>query len=74
MKATQGGGGIKLAGRFVLPKSCCVSRDRQAGDQYSQGSCGREQAMRELLSEAGFGFANVVTVPTQPNGEVSISF
>jgi outer membrane protein insertion porin family len=71
-------GAIKLAGRFVVPEEQLryFVLVRQ-GDQYSQRLvAATEEALRNRLNEAGFGFAEVATVPTAnpETGEISLTF
>ena len=71
-------GTVKLAGRFVVPEALL----RQfllvrPGDLYSQRLiAASEEALRNRLYEAGFGFAEVATVPNSnpATGEVSLTF
>jgi len=71
-------GAVKLAGRFVVPEE----ELRQylvvkPGEQYSQRLiAASEQALRDRLGVAGFGFADVATVPTAnaETGEISLTF
>jgi outer membrane protein insertion porin family len=71
-------GAIKLAGRFVVPEE--VLRQFllvRPGDQFSQRLiAASEEALRNRLSEAGFGFAEVATVPNAnaDTGEISLTF
>jgi outer membrane protein insertion porin family len=76
--ATWKMGAIKLAGRFVVPEEqlryFVLVRP---GDQYSQRLiAATEEALRNRLSEAGFGFAEVVTVPNAnpATGEIGLTF
>ena len=59
-------GAVKLAGRFVVPEE--ILRQYiviRPGDTYSQRLIAlTEQALRERLDEAGFGFAEVAAVPS----------
>ena len=59
-------GAVKLAGRFVVPEE--ILRQYvlvKPGDMYSQRLiAASEQALRERLNEAGFGFAEVAAVPS----------
>lgn len=59
-------GEVKLAGRFVVPEE--ILRQYlvvRPGDTYSQRLIAlTEQALRERLNEAGFGYAEVVAVPS----------
>ena len=59
-------GAVKLAGRFVVPEE--VLRQYvivRPGDMYSQRLiAATEEALRNRLSEAGFGFADVAAVPS----------
>ncbi len=71
-------GAIKLAGRFVVPEEqlryFVLVRP---GDQYSQRLiAATEEALRNRLNEAGFGFAEVATVPAAnpATGEISLTF
>ena len=71
-------GAIKLAGRFVVPEE--VLRQYvivKQGGLYSQRLiAASEQALRDRLSEAGFGFADVASVPSADpaTGEISLTF
>jgi outer membrane protein insertion porin family len=71
-------GAVKLAGRFVVPEE--VLRQYvivRAGDEYSQRLiAATEEALRNRLNEAGFGFAEVATVPNAnpETGEISLTF
>ncbi|HEU4778440.1 MAG TPA: outer membrane protein assembly factor BamA [Steroidobacteraceae bacterium] len=71
-------GAIKLAGRFVVPED--VLRQFvivRPGDQYSQRLiAATEEALRNRLGEAGFGFAEVATVPNAnpDTGEIALTF
>ncbi|HYJ41423.1 MAG TPA: outer membrane protein assembly factor BamA [Steroidobacteraceae bacterium] len=71
-------GAVKLAGRFVVPEE--VLRQYvlvRPGDQYSQRLiAATEEALRNRLSEAGFGFAEVATVPNAnpATGEIGLTF
>jgi outer membrane protein insertion porin family len=71
-------GAVKLAGRFVVPEE--ILRQFvlvRPGDQYSQRLiAATEEALRNRLSEAGFGFAEVATVPNAnpDTGEISLTF
>ena len=76
--ATWKMGAIKLAGRFVVPEEqlryFVLVRP---GDQYSQRLiAATEEALRNRLNEAGFGFAEVATVPAAnpDTGEISLTF
>ena len=66
--ATWKTGAVKLAGRFVVPEE--ILRQYvliRPGDMYSQRLiAASEEALRNRLNEAGFGFAEVAAVPT-PN-------
>ena len=71
-------GAIKLAGRFTVPEE--VLRQFilvRPGDQYSQRLiAATEDALRNRLSEAGFGYAEVAAVPA-PNPqtrEIALTF
>ena len=71
-------GAVKLAGRFVVPEE--ILRQYlivRPGDLFSQRLiAATEQALRDRLGEAGFGFADVVAVPN-PNpetGEIALTF
>ena len=59
-------GEVKLAGRFVVPEE--ILRQYlvvRPGDTYSQRLIAlTEQALRERLNEAGFGYAEVAAVPS----------
>jgi outer membrane protein insertion porin family len=76
--ATWKMGAVKLAGRFVVPEEMLRQYVViQAGDQYSQRLiAASEEALRNRLNEAGFGFAEVVAVPTASpdTGEVALTF
>ena len=71
-------GAIKLAGRFTVPEE--VLRQfilLRPGDQYSQRLiAATEEALRNRLNEAGFGYAEVAAVPTAnpQTGEIAITF
>jgi outer membrane protein insertion porin family len=71
-------GAIKLAGRFVVPEE--ELRQYLAvkpGEQYSQRLiAASEQALRDRLGAAGFGFADVAAVPVAnaETGEISLTF
>jgi outer membrane protein insertion porin family len=71
-------GAVKLAGRFVVPEAVLRAYVLvQAGDQFSRRLIvASEEALRNRLNDAGFGFAEVVTVPVPDpaTGEVSITF
>ena len=71
-------GAIKLAGRFTVPEE--ILRQfilLKPGDQYSQRLiAATEDALRNRLNEAGFGYAEVAAVPI-PNpelGEIALTF
>jgi outer membrane protein insertion porin family len=71
-------GAIKLAGRFVVPEETLRQfvMVRQ-GDLYSHRLiAATEQALRDRLGEAGFGFAEVVAVPAgnPDTGEIALTF
>ena len=71
-------GAVKLAGRFVVPEE--VLRQYvivRQGDLYSHRLiAATEQALRDRLGEAGFGFAEVVAVPnaSPESGEIALTF
>jgi outer membrane protein insertion porin family len=71
-------GAIKLAGRFVVPEE--VLRQYvivKPGTLFSQRLiAASEQALRDRLSEAGFGFADVASVPSlnPDTREISLTF
>jgi outer membrane protein insertion porin family len=71
-------GAVKLAGRFVVPEE--VLRQYvlvRPGDQYSQRLiAATEEALRNRLNEAGFGYAEVATVPNAnpQTGEIALTF
>jgi outer membrane protein insertion porin family len=71
-------GAVKLAGRFVVPEAVLRAYLLvQAGDQFSRRMIvASEEALRNRLNDAGFGFAEVVTVPNAnaANGEISLTF
>jgi len=71
-------GAVKLAGRFVVPEALLRAYVLvQAGDQFSRRLIvASEEALRNRLNDAGFGFAEVVTVPNADpaTGEVSLTF
>jgi outer membrane protein insertion porin family len=71
-------GAVKLAGRFVVPEEILRAYVIvKPGDTYSQRLIANtEQALRDRLGEAGFGFAEVTAVP-DPNpatGEIALTF
>jgi len=71
-------GAIRLAGRFVVPEEVLRAYVLvRPGDQYSQRLIATtEEALRNRLNEAGFGFAEVATVPSAnpETGEISLTF
>ncbi|HEU5135579.1 MAG TPA: outer membrane protein assembly factor BamA [Steroidobacteraceae bacterium] len=76
--ATWKMGAIKLAGRFTVPEE--VLRQfilLRPGDQYSQRLiAATEEALRNRLNEAGFGYAEVAAVPAPDpeTGEIALTF
>jgi len=71
-------GAVKLAGRFVVPEDVLRAYLLvQPGDQFSRRLIvASEEALLNRLNDAGFGFAEVVTVPSadRGTGEVSLTF
>ena len=71
-------GAVKLAGRFVVPEE--ILRQYlvvRPGDLYSQRLiAATEEALRNRLNEAGFGFAEVAAVPSAnpATGEIALTF
>jgi outer membrane protein insertion porin family len=71
-------GEVKLAGRFVVPEE--ILRQYlivKPGDTHSQRLISlTEQALRERLNEAGFGYAEVAAVPSAnpDTHEIAITF
>jgi outer membrane protein insertion porin family len=76
--ATWKVGAVRLAGRFVVPEEVLRAYLLiQPGDEFSRRTiAASEEALRNRLNEAGFGFAEVVTVPNPnpENGEISLTF
>ena len=71
-------GAVKLAGRFVVPEEVLRAYLLvQTGDEFSRRMIvASEEALRNRLNDAGFGFAEVVTVPNAnaATGEMSLTF